>query len=113
MVLSPNSKTLVEFYKKVFEKNPDWVSGGYHGFMVGQSFFLVGPHDKLGGKNTNPDRVMLNFETADVEVEFDRIEKLGAEVVARPYHPGEDPNMTIATFADPDRNYFQLASPMK
>jgi predicted enzyme related to lactoylglutathione lyase len=32
-------------------------------------------------------------------------------VVAEPYHPMEDQKGTIATFADPDNNYFQLMTP--
>ena len=45
--------------------------------------------------------------------EFERIKKLGAAVVAEPYPPAEDPKMMIATFADPDNNYFQLVTPME
>ena len=36
----------------------------------------------------------------------------GATVVAEPYRPDENSEMWIATFADPDGNYFQLASVM-
>jgi len=54
--------------------------------------------------------VMLNFETAQVQQEFDRIKALGAAVVAAPYKMGEG---WIATLADSDGNYFQLMTPMK
>jgi predicted enzyme related to lactoylglutathione lyase len=54
---------------------------------------------------------MLNLETKEVRAEFERIKKLGAAVVAEPYNPAEDPNGMIATFADPDNNYFQLMAP--
>jgi predicted enzyme related to lactoylglutathione lyase len=33
-------------------------------------------------------------------------------VVREPYQPGEETEMWIATFSDPDDNYFQLVSPM-
>jgi predicted enzyme related to lactoylglutathione lyase len=33
-------------------------------------------------------------------------------VVQEPYQPGEEPEGWIATFSDPDDNYFQLMSPM-
>jgi predicted enzyme related to lactoylglutathione lyase len=56
---------------------------------------------------------MLNFQTADVKGEFERIKELGARVKQEPYQPGEGAGeMWIATFEDPDGNYFQLASPM-
>ncbi len=44
--------------------------------------------------------------------DFDRLKEAGANVVAEPYRPDENAEMWIATFADPDGNYFQLASVM-
>lgn len=55
---------------------------------------------------------MFNLETEDVEKEFKRIKEAGAKVIQEPYHPGEADSMMIATFADPDGNYFQLMTPM-
>jgi predicted enzyme related to lactoylglutathione lyase len=56
---------------------------------------------------------MLNFETSDVKGEFKRIKGLGVKVIADPYHMEDDQDSLIATFADPEGNYFQLVSPMK
>lgn len=53
---------------------------------------------------------MLNFDTDDVKGEFDRIKKLGVAVIAEPYQM-EGFDMWIATFADPDGNFFQLMTP--
>jgi len=111
LVFSADPKKLSDFYKKVFQKDPDWVMEGYYGFTVGKAFLTFGPHDKVKGKNPNPDRMMYNFETRDVKGEFERIKGLGAQVVAEPYQMGEDADGWIATFADPDGNYFQLMTP--
>ncbi len=112
LLSSDNPKKLVEFYKKVFEKNPDMEEDVYAGFLVGNGFFSIGLHDKVKGKNLNPERVLLNFETKDVKGEFERIKKLGAKVVAEPYTmEGAEDMGYIATFADPDGNYFQLMPP--
>ena len=54
---------------------------------------------------------MFNLETRDVKGEFDRIRKLGAVAIAEPYNPAEDPKAIVATFADPDNNFFQLVTP--
>lgn len=113
LVFSENPKKLVEFYKKVFEKDPEWTGGDFSGWKVGAGFFTIGPHSEVHGKSANPERIIINFETDEVEKEFERIEKLGAKVIAKPYHPMEEEKMMLATFADPDNNYFQLASPMK
>ena len=113
LLFSKNPKILVEFYKKVFGADPVWSEEDFVGFQVGSGMFTVGPHDKVHGKNPNPERALFNFETNDVAGEFRRVKDLGAHVVQEPYHPGESPDMWVATFSDPDNNYFQLMSPMK
>ncbi len=113
LLFSENSKELGDFYKEVFQKDPDMNDGGYFGFLVGDAFFTVGPHDKVKGSNKNPERIMFNFETEDVKEEFERIKSIGAKVIAEPYQMGEDTKAWIATLADPDGNYFQLMTPWK
>lgn len=108
LIGSENPQALAEFYKKVLQKDPDMDDGGYTGFLVGSTFLSFGPHDKVRGANSNPERIILNFETDDVKGEFERIKGLGATVVAEPY---EMSGATIATLADPDGNYFQLLPP--
>ena len=56
-------------------------------------------------------KILGGNETRTVDpAEFARIKKLGAKVIKEPY---EMEKMWIATFADPDGNYFQLMSPWK
>ena|SRR3989344_5714268 len=111
LLFSDSPKKLSGFYKKVFQKDPEWVESDYSGFSVGKGMFTVGPHDRVKGKNKTPERVIFNFETKDVQKEFKRIEKLGAKVIAKPYHPSEEPDMWLATLSDPDGNFFQLMTP--
>ena len=66
----------------------------------------------MKGKNTHPGRVMWNIEPSDVKGDFERLKAAGATVVQEPYQPGGAPEMWVATFSDPDDNYFQLMSPM-
>jgi len=113
LLFSEHPDKLTEFYQKVFEVDPGWKEGGYTGWQLGQGMFIVGPHDKVKGENKHPERMIVNLETDDVEEEFKRIKKLGAKVIKEPYAPGEAEEMMLATFADPDGNYFQLATPMK
>lgn len=111
LIFSEDPEKLRDFYKRAFQKDPDMGEGGYYGFAVGTAFITIGPHDKVKGKASNPERIMLNLETNDVEKEFERIEKLGAEVIAKPYSMEGMEEYVIATLADPDGNYFQLVTP--
>ena len=52
-----------------------------------------------------------DLETSEVHGQFERRKAAGARVVQGPYQPDEDPEGWIATFSDPDDNYFQLVSP--
>ncbi len=112
IIFSPNPAKLRDFYKAVLKKNPEMEEGGYYGFVAGNAFLSVGPHDKVKGSNSNPERIMFNFDTEEVREEFKRIKNLGAKVIAQPYQM-EGSDMWIATFADPDGNYFQLTTPWK
>lgn len=114
MLGSADSKKLADFYAKVLgDANPDWSdeANGWFGWRVGDGSLAIGPHSDVEGKSKEPARVMLNFSTADVEGEFNRIRDLGADVIAEPYGPAGGEGMLMCTFADPDGNYFQLTTP--
>lgn len=114
LIGSVDPQQLAHFYGEVLQSKPGWEDGGYTGYQAGDSYLMLGPHDKVQGKNQNPERIIFNFETPDVQSEFDRIKAIeGATVIREPYAPGEDQKMLLATLADPDGNYFQLASPMQ
>jgi predicted enzyme related to lactoylglutathione lyase len=113
LIGSEKPEGLVEFYSKILG-DPGFSEGGYTGWQVGTGYVTVGPHDEVMGQNKEPGRLLWNMETTDVRGEFERVRAAGATVVREPYAPAGDdqPDMLIATFADPDGNYFQLGSPM-
>ena len=111
MIGTKQSKALSAFYEKVLGKPADMVDNdnGFFGWQVGDGFIGVLEHSEMGGSAKDPGRVMINFETAQVKEEFERIKAFGAVVIKEPYEMGEG---WIATLADPDGNYFQLMTPM-
>jgi predicted enzyme related to lactoylglutathione lyase len=115
MINSEDPEGLSAFYTKILGE-PGWRDSAYVGWRAGSGMLVVGPHSEVKGRNETPGRIMMNFETSDVQGEFERIKGEGATVVAEPYQPGGDVapagEFWLATFADPDGNYFQLASPM-
>src|SRR5438067_2447433 len=107
MIGTHDPKALAEFYEKVFGKAPDWNDGNWYGFQIGNVNLTIGEHSEVHGKAKEPQRIILNFETYEVKKEFERIKKdAKATVIKEPYNPGEAEGMEIATFADPDGNYF-------
>ena len=108
MIGTTRPKALGEFYEKVFTRPADWEEDGWHGWEVGKAYFMIGKHSEVKGKAKEPQRVILNFEAKRVKAEYERIKGLGAKVIKELYQmEGE----WIATFADPDGNYFQVMSP--
>jgi len=109
LIGSEDPQRLTDFYTKLFG-DPGWDQGGYKGWMIGSGTVTVGPHDQVKGKNAAPGRLIWMIESPDVKADFDRFKAAGATVIREPYQPGAMPEAWIATFADPDDNYFQLVS---
>jgi predicted enzyme related to lactoylglutathione lyase len=111
MIGSEDPRRLADYYSGLFGK-PVMEDGDFTGWKIGTGFVSVGPHDQVKGKNAHPGRVMWNIETSDVKGDFERLKAAGGTVVQEPYQPEGAPEMWVATFSDPDDNYFQLMSPM-
>ena len=111
MLGTTQPKVLSAFYEKVLGKPADTVDeeNGFWGWQAGGTFLGILNHSEMGGKTKDPGRVMMNFETPNVQEEFERIKSAGATVIKEPYDMGGG---FIATLADPDGNFFQLMNPM-
>jgi len=111
MIGTKQFDVLATYYEKVIGKPPDMVEreDGFVGWQVGNCYLGVLDHSEMGGNAKDPGRVMVNFETTQVQEEFDRIKALGGTVIRAPYKMDQG---WIATLADPDGNYFQLMTPM-
>ncbi len=114
MIGSENSNVLGEFYTNIFGK-PGWQNDDWYGFDISGGILMIGPHSEVKGKSQSPGRIIITFETDKLKDDFDRIKELGGEVISEPYQPSKDenPDTWLATFADPDGNYLQLATPWK
>jgi predicted enzyme related to lactoylglutathione lyase len=111
LIGSADAPRLAAYYTKLFGA-PGWDQGDYRGWQIGGGFLTVGPHDQVHGSSAEPGRIIWNMESTDVQGDFARLKAAGATVVREPYQMGEAPGPWIATFADPDGNYFQVLSPI-
>jgi predicted enzyme related to lactoylglutathione lyase len=112
LIGSEDPQRLTDYYTKLFGE-PSWNEGGYTGWLIGTGAVSIGPHDQVHGKNAHPGRIIWNIESTDVQADFDRFKDAGAIVIREPYTFEQAPGSWIATFADPDDNYFQLMTPME
>jgi predicted enzyme related to lactoylglutathione lyase len=111
LIGSEDPAGLTAYYTRVLGE-PGFSEGGFTGWMIGSGAITVGPHSEVHGRNAEPGRLIWNIESQDVKADFERFKAAGATVVREPYTFEEVPNSWIATFSDPDGNYFQLVSPM-
>ena len=113
LIGSEDPKRLVDYYTKLLGE-PTFADGGeYTGWQIGTGFLTIGPHSEVKGRNPSPGRIIWNIVTPDVQQEFDRMKAAGATVIAEPYGFEQAPGSLIATFEDPDGNYFQLMTPIE
>lgn len=112
MLGSQKPAELAAFWEKVLGKPADMHMDDWYGWSAGNTYFSIGSHSEVGDKATDPKRIIFNFESDDVQGDFDRIKDVeGIQVIKEPYDAGD--GHMIATLADPDGNYFQLNSPWK
>jgi len=107
---SEDAPRLVEYYTKVLGA-PSMSDPSYTTWTLGDGSLSIGPHSEVHGKSDQPGRLILNIESDDVKADFARMRDAGAVVIREPYNFDEYPDYWIATFADPDGNYFQLVTP--
>ncbi len=112
LIGSEDPGRLAAFYTKLFGE-PIFKDESYSSWRIGSGVISVGPHSEVKGRNASPGRLIWNIETADVKAEAERFRAAGAVVIAEPYSFEGFPDAWIATFEDPDGNYFQLTTPME
>ncbi len=113
---SGNADKLADFYKdkvgmKVgFEGVIGDDSNLYMLEVKGASFTIV-DHKESKGKSKDKGRIMFKLQTDDIKKEFAKLKKAKVKVHS-PVYMVEDYGY-LATFEDPDGNYFQLYQPLK
>ena len=110
LIGSENPEALVEYYTRLFGE-PGFNEGGYAGWQFGSGFISIGAHSEVHGRNAHPGRLIWNLEAEDVRGEFEKLKAAGAIVIREPYEMEGAEGYFIATLADPDDNYFQIATP--
>lgn len=113
LISSGNATALAKFYREtVGLKQEMEMEMGDRGekafsftFGTGANLAIL-DHSEVKGNNKNPQRLMFNLEVDKIEEEVERLEKAKVKKIQDTYHI--EGYGLIATFEDPDGNYFQL-----
>ncbi len=105
-----NSQKLAKFYEEKvglkltseFEMGDNAEKGYYFESVK----LYINQHSEVKGKNSQPQRYMINFETDDIEAEVKRLDSAGIKKIQDIYHV--EGYGLIATYEDVDGNYFQV-----
>lgn len=76
------------------------------GLKLGPARLRFNFHSEITGENVDPARFMLNIFVGDIAAEEARLKEGGVPVIRSAER--EDWGGLVATFADPDGNFFQL-----
>ncbi len=105
MIGSAERAALAEFYARVLGRPADMQEEGWYTWRVGSASLSVG---EVKDQAKERQRVILNFETKDVQGECDRIKGVGGRVIAMPYQlqgcgSAHSPTRTGTTSRSPPR----------
>jgi predicted enzyme related to lactoylglutathione lyase len=112
LIGSSKAGELAKFYQEVIglEEPEEFEIGDENerGFIfhVGNMDLTIMDHSEVKGKNSGPERIMINFEVDNIEKEMTRIKKEGVNVKQDIYHI--EGYGYVATLVDLDGNFFQF-----
>ncbi|MEP7357677.1 MAG: VOC family protein [Anaerolineales bacterium] len=107
-IWSENLNNLLPFYRdvlglKVALESPSYVMLG--GDAPGVPLLSIATHSDVHGRNTDPNRHMVAFNSDDIQADWQRLKAAGVEFVQDPTPQDE---LSIATLKDPEGNLVQL-----
>ena len=110
LLSSTDPKRLGEWYAAALGPEEDNTMDGYRMMKFGEFMLVIDTRDDIGGRNPEPGRMILNFETDDARAAVERLDKAGVEWLAPLEDRGEagDGTDLFATAIDPDGNYIQV-----
>ncbi len=97
---------MARFYRDVLALPVRSDRPGFINFAFGDQRLTVAIHSEVSGSSRDPDRLMINFSTHDVESAVAHLTEAGVDIVR--YAEREKWGGWVATFRDPDGNLLQL-----
>jgi len=108
-IWSEDLNNLLPFYRDVLGLKVATESDRFAVFGNGQPdtpSLALGTHSEVHGRNNDPARHMVGFNSDNITADWKRLKAAGVEFIEDPTEYGDD--MTIATLKDPEGNLVQL-----
>ena len=108
-IWSEDLNNLLPFYRDVLGLKVAMESDRFAAFGDGEPdapSLALGTHSEVHGRNNDPARHMVGFNSDDIAADWKRLKAAGVEFIEDPTDYGDD--MTIATLKDPEGNLVQL-----
>tara|TARA_B100001029_G_scaffold148672_1_gene130006 strand:+ start:1537 stop:1896 length:360 start_codon:yes stop_codon:yes gene_type:complete len=99
-------ENLLDFYEFIFNTKVTKKKETSAYFLKDNFKFYIAEHSEVSGKSKDPNRVILNLETEDIEAEYKRLTHKNINFVRPPEL--EKWGGKVATFEDPENNRINL-----
>lgn len=111
IIWSENHEKLAKWYEDVLgftvrevTTHPD---DSCIGFDFGDTYFSIGRHDKVHGKNQDPYRIMVGFPVSSVSAAYEELKDKDVTWIAKPFLAPTGATWCM-TIADPEGNILQF-----
>ena len=108
-IWSENLNNLLPFYRDMLGLKVIDTSEGFVVLGKDQSDATtlgLGTHSEVHGRNSDPARHMVGFESDDLAADWKRLKEAGVEFIEDPTEYGS--GMSLATLKDPEGNLVQI-----
>lgn len=102
---------LLKFYEMIFESKVHKLKSTSAYFIYNNLRIYISEHSEVQGDSKDPNRMIINLETKDIEKEYKRLIGQGVRFIRKPEI--EKWGGKVATFEDPDKNRINLIEQKK
>tara|TARA_B100000686_G_scaffold327923_1_gene387324 strand:+ start:1556 stop:1909 length:354 start_codon:yes stop_codon:yes gene_type:complete len=99
-------ENLLDFYELIFNSKASKKKSNSAYFIRDNFKFYIAKHSEVSGNSKDPNRIILNLETNDIDLEYNRLISAGV-IFLRPPEI-EKWGGKVATFKDPENNRVNL-----
>lgn len=111
IIWTENLGNLLEFYELLLNSKVHKLKNTSAYFIYNDFRIYISEHSEVYGNSKDPNRMIINLETENIEGEYERLKNFGVNFIRIP--SVENWGGKVATFEDPDKNRINLIEQKK